>query len=70
VPDNGEALSVFREQIVRNWRRSLSRRSQRGHVTWERMDRIKARWLPPVRILHPWPDERFAATTQGKSPVS
>ena len=70
VPDNSEALSVFREQVVRNWRRSLSRRSQRGYITWQRMDRITARWLPPARILHPWPEVRFAATTRGRSPVS
>jgi group II intron reverse transcriptase/maturase len=70
VPDNSKALSVFRERVVRHWRRSLSRRSQRGHITWQRMDRIKARWLPPPRILHPWPEARFAANTQGKSPVS
>jgi hypothetical protein len=38
-------------------------------MTWERMYRIAARWLPTARILHPWPDARFAARTQGKSPV-
>jgi RNA-directed DNA polymerase len=70
VPDNSEALNTFRRQAVRHWRRSLSRRSQRAYVTWERMDRIAARWLPPARILHPWPEARFAATTRGRSPVS
>jgi RNA-directed DNA polymerase len=70
VPDNSGAMFAFRRQVVRHWRRSLSRRSQRAYVTWERMDRIAARWLPPPRILHPWPQARFAATTQGRSPVS
>jgi RNA-directed DNA polymerase len=29
-------------------------------MTWERMNRIAAAWLPPPRILHPWPEDRFA----------
>jgi hypothetical protein len=45
-----------------------SRRSQRAYVTWERMDRIAARWLPPARILHPWPEARFDATTPRQKP--
>jgi RNA-directed DNA polymerase len=70
VPDNSEALFAFRRQAVRQWRRSVSRRSQRAYVIWERMDRIAARWLPPARILHPWPEARFDATTRGRNPVS
>ena len=34
-----------------------------------RMDRIATRWLPPARVMHPYPEVRFAATTQGRSPV-
>ena len=26
---------------------------------WKRMTRLADRWLPPARIQHPWPDERF-----------
>jgi hypothetical protein len=70
VPDNGEALYAFRRGVVRHWRRSLMRRSQLAYVTWRRMDRITARWLPLPRILHPWPGVRFAASTRGRSPVS
>jgi RNA-directed DNA polymerase len=69
VPDNGQALRAFREQAVRHWLRALRRRSQRTRMTWERTSRLAARWLPPARILHPWPDDRFAARTQGRSPV-
>jgi RNA-directed DNA polymerase len=69
VPDNGEALNAFRYRIARHWRRALTRRSQKGHVTWERMWRIADRWLPQPRILHPWPNVRFDAKTQGRSPV-
>ena len=69
VPDNGEALNAFRYRIVRHWRRALTRRSPKGHVTWERMWRIADRWLPQPRILHPWPNVRFDGKTQGRSPV-
>jgi group II intron reverse transcriptase/maturase len=69
VPDNIEALRAFREGLVRHWLRSLRRRSQRSRMTWERMRRLADRWLPQPRILHPWPEQRFAAITQGRSPV-
>ena len=26
-------------------------------------------WLPPARVMHPFPAERFHAKTQGRSPV-
>jgi RNA-directed DNA polymerase len=69
VPDNSQALRSFREGVIRHWRRALSRRSQKGRVTWERIRRLAERWLPKPRILHPWPDARFDARTQGRSPV-
>jgi RNA-directed DNA polymerase len=69
VPDNINALQAFRDAITWLWLRALRRRSQRSHVTWERMRRIADRWLPRVRIQHPWPTARFDARTQGRSPV-
>ena len=69
VPDNSQALRGFRERIIRHWRRALSRRSQKGRMIWERMRRLAERWLPTPRILHPWPNVRFDAKTQGRSPV-
>ena len=69
VPGNIHAVSAFRKQVTRHWGRALRRRSQRHRVTWERMGRIEARWLPPARITHPWPNVRFDARTQGRSPV-
>jgi group II intron reverse transcriptase/maturase len=69
VPGNIDAVAAFHKQVVRQWRRALRRRSQRTSLTWERMYRLAARWLPTARIQHPWPSVRFDARTQGKSPV-
>jgi RNA-directed DNA polymerase len=69
VPDNSEALRGFREAVIWLWRKALARRSQKGRITWERMYRLAARWLPQPRILHPWPNVRFDVRTQGRSPV-
>jgi group II intron reverse transcriptase/maturase len=69
VPGNIDAVTTFRDQVAVHWRMALRRRSQRTTLTWGRMNRLKTRWLPPARIMHPWPSERFDARTQGKSPV-
>jgi len=60
VQTNFAALRSFHYHLVARWRRSLKRRSQRDYLSWQRMHAIAKRWLPPVRILHPWPSERFA----------
>ena len=59
VPTNSRALGAFRYHVTDLWRRTLRRRSQKDAMTWERMTKIAAAWLPPPRILHPWPDRRF-----------
>ena len=69
VPGNIDAVSAFRDQVRRLWRETLRRRSQRSRMTWERFSRIDERWLPPARIVHPHPSLRFAARTQGRSPL-
>ncbi len=61
VPGNAEAVQAFRYHVTRHWRFALSRRSQKGRVTWERMSRLARRYLPTTRIRHPWPETRFAA---------
>lgn len=60
VPTNMRALQTFRYRVAAAWRRVLSRRSQKSHVNWVRMTRIAEEWLPHPRILHPWPEQRFA----------
>lgn len=61
VPGNYQAVNAFRTQATRHWRHALSRRSQKGRITWDRMNRLASRYLPRAKILHPWPEERFAA---------
>jgi len=60
VPTNSASIRAFRHYVVDLWRRSLSRRSQRGRVTWQRIKQIADDLLPRARILHPWPQQRFA----------
>jgi group II intron reverse transcriptase/maturase len=67
VPRNGPSLAAFRNATSRLWRASLMRRSQVGFVSWTRMARHIARWLPTPRICHPYPDQRLAFVTQGRS---
>jgi RNA-directed DNA polymerase len=63
VPGNYDAVHTFRTQVTRHWHQALRRRSQRGRkLTWGRMNRLATRWLPPTRIVHPFPEARFAAT--------
>jgi RNA-directed DNA polymerase len=60
VPTNSQALVAFRTEIARRWRQVLIRRSERTNLNWEQMKRLIDDWLPKPRILHPWPDKRFA----------
>ena len=69
IPTNGRRLCEFRTQVIGNWLHALRRRSQRHRMTWSRLNVLVQRWLPPVRILHPWPEDRFFANTRDKSPV-
>ena len=56
------ALMQLRNGVVDRWRRQLSRRSQKGYRTWTWIDMLADHWLPRPRILHPWPEQRFAVT--------
>ena len=60
VPTNSRALSAFRHYLTDLWRRTLRRRSQKDGFTWDRLTKLADGWLPAPRILHPWPEQRFA----------
>jgi group II intron reverse transcriptase/maturase len=61
VPGNGDRMQAFRDAVTRYWWWTLSRRSQKGRIDWERMRRLVRRWIPSVRIMHPYPSVRFDA---------
>src|SRR5216683_3582203 len=63
VPMNHRALKLFWFQVGWLWHRALSRRSQKGHVRWDRMARLIKRWLPSPRICHPYPLRRLGVVT-------
>ncbi len=60
VPTNGRALVTFRFRVIDLWTRTLRRRSQKDRTTWERIKWLANDFLPKPRILHPWPEKRFA----------
>jgi group II intron reverse transcriptase/maturase len=62
VPGNSTQLRIFSRRVCRLWRSVLVRRSQRAQVRWDRLSPVLNRWIPQPRILHPYPDARFAAT--------
>jgi group II intron reverse transcriptase/maturase len=69
VPGNSDRINRFYNEVTRHWFKSLRRRGQRTRLNWTRMRRLSARWLPPPKRVHPFPNARFAANTQGRSPV-
>jgi group II intron reverse transcriptase/maturase len=60
VPTNYLRLAAFHFHVTVLWLRTLRRRSQKDWSKWDRMVRLTAAYLPPPRILHPWPSKRFA----------
>ncbi len=60
VPTNSRALGALRHHVVDLWRRTLRRRSQKDLTTWQRIEALAREWLPSPKILHPWPERRFA----------
>src|ERR1700716_341142 len=57
---NSSTLTAFLFHVTNLWRRTLRQRSQKDWTTWERIKRLADDWLPRPRILHPWPERRFA----------
>jgi RNA-directed DNA polymerase len=60
VPTNAKALDTFRHHVTELWWRTLRKRSHRDKTTWEQVRKMADDWLPKPKILHPWPDARFA----------
>jgi hypothetical protein len=72
VPRNEERMEAFRRQVQRQWWWHLRRRSQRTRWSWKRFLEELGDLLPPVEVLWPYPEVRFAWThvhIQGKNRV-
>jgi RNA-directed DNA polymerase len=63
VPLNTRCLNTFRIAVGKLWKKTLCRRSHKGYVDWDRMNRYIARWLPLARVCHPYPSERLVVNT-------
>jgi RNA-directed DNA polymerase len=63
VPLNSPSISIFRKEVCRMWLRSLRRRSHKHRLTWERMQRLIAKWIPTACVCHPYPLRRFGVIT-------
>ena len=60
VPTNSAAIGAFHYHVTVLWHRGLCRRSQRARLSWRRMAKLANDFLPRPRVLHPWPNVRFA----------
>ena len=70
VPGNIPQLEIFRRRLCRLWRTVLIHRSQRGYVSWKRLQSLFDRWIPLPRVLHSYPMERFDATHPRRKPYA
>jgi len=64
VPRNGAAMRRFTRALLRTWWKLLRRRSHKSRCDWKRFyHRIARRWMPPLRVIHPYPEKRLHVTT-------
>ena len=72
---NGRRLAQFRHQMIRIWRKWLSRRSRKSHINWKRMQEVlRSHPLPTARVVHsiyvtqaklPWEEPSASTRTLG-----
>jgi len=66
VPYNMSSLQMMRSEISKIWRRALSRRGQTT-VPWYVFKKLVNKFIPPVKLIHPFPNTRFERRTQCRS---
>lgn len=60
VPGNTEALGAVRGLVCKAWFAALRRRSQKAvKLTWQKMQKHIRQWVPSLRIVHPYPNQRL-----------
>jgi group II intron reverse transcriptase/maturase len=60
VPTNNAAIRTFCDQVLHAWLAALRRRGDQGRLNWARFKRLVTRWIPAPKILHPYPQDRYA----------
>jgi len=64
VPRNGTAMRRFTRALLGYWWKTLKRRSHKSNCDWTRFyHRFARRWMPPMRVTHPYPEHRLLVTT-------
>ncbi len=67
VPGTSRALKAFVRAVRHMFLRTLRRRSQKDRYQWSALDRLIGFLWPKPTIRHPWPAQRLAVNTQGRS---
>ena len=60
VPTSLPSLTRFEFRLRILWLRAMRRRSQMDRTRLEKLGKYAAASWPPLKILHPWPEQRFA----------
>jgi len=61
VPWNTRTLECFGISVSRHWLHALRRRSQRHRMPWKKYAKLVKLYIPKVKRLHDYPDNRFDA---------
>jgi len=70
VPGNLKAINTFRSEVIKMWLAALRRRSQKARLTWAKFRKWVKLWIPSVRLVHPYPTERFYAKHPRQEPYA
>ena len=60
VPTSYRYLKRFSHRLRLMWLRAMRRRSQMDRTKLDTVSRIATTFWPRMKILHPWPEQRFA----------
>jgi group II intron reverse transcriptase/maturase len=61
IHGNLGTMNTFRSEVIKAWFAALRRRGQKARLTWEKFRPWVRKWIPSVRLKHPYPLERFYA---------
>jgi RNA-directed DNA polymerase len=63
VPMNGPCISGLSQGSLSDVDKGSEAPQPEHNLRWDRMKRLIAKWLPPARICHPYPVDRFGVIT-------